>query len=333
MGPLTSVRASSREDPDTVYELTFSLENKPFPMTFAQLLPHGSTIGAFEYIDEEVDRYFESRWPVCLAARGNVSVPCAVASLSEDDLADILLFARVLLWEIPGEQPNPDIPPDQRATRLGYRRQFLHSQMLDIVGNRRHRNVAYFSETELGDPIGPGVITLDLPFSDTQPNELVWSPILRMENRRDRDLDMPRILAAIDAIKRHYNSYTELGDARRLLGAGEVRASIRSAASSVDASLLYLRQANSIAAPPRGLMFDEKVEHALRSAGLPSYTELEPAKARLLLYLYRARNSMHEGDCYYIDLNGQRNVIRGPQDAQPLIDAAGEFVLWVDSLV
>ncbi len=333
LGPLVTLRASTQDDPNTVFELEFAFERKPFPMTFAQLLPHGPSIGAFEYIDAGVDRYFESRWPVCLMVRGNVSGPADFEEMSDDAICNVLLFIRILMWETPGGLSNPDIPPDQRATRLGYRRQFFLSQSRDFVGNRRHAPFDFFSPTEIGEPIGPGVVSLDLQQSDQIPNELVWSPTLSFPSRTNRDADRAHILGTIEALKRHYNSYNELGDATRLLEIEEFKSAIRAAASAVDAAILHLRQVHDIADPPRSLQFDEKIEHALAGARLPSYRALEPDRLQCLLYLYRARNSMHEGDCYYSRRDGTLVAIWGQEQARPLVNAAEAFVLWLDSLV
>lgn len=68
-------------------------------------------------------------------------------------------------------------------------------------------------------------------------------------------------------------------------------------------------------------------------AGKPSFKNLNPDACEKLLYLYRARNSMHEGDCYYNDLAGKSVHITNSDQVGDLVSAAEEFTLWVDSLV
>ena len=69
---------------------------------------------------------------------------------------------------------------------------------------------------------------------------------------------------------------------------------------------------------PRPAFFDWRL-------GLPDSLEL-------ILYAYRARNSSHEGDCYYKDRAGNTIQIKRVEQVEPLVDAVNRFVLWIDSI-
>ena len=331
IGARGALKIASFKRPDIVFYLKFEYANKPFEMDFAQVRPQRLSSGAYEYNDPDIEAYFSKRWPTCLKISGTVQFPDK--TMPDDVCRDQLLFLRRLLWEVPSAAPNPDIPPDQRATVLGYRREFFHWQFFDFMGKRRPSNQAGFVSTELGEPIGPGLAC----FPDLQGferiNELVWSPILPFPNRSTFDQDKLAVIQAVNALQKQYNSYSELGDAQRHLKQVELKAAVRSAASAVDACIRHLQDAWGVSNPPPHLPFDEKIEHILRSVNKPSYQTIESDYSKKLLYLYRARNSMHEGGCYYDRDDGQRIQIRTTSQVEQFIDAVESFVLWVDSVV
>jgi hypothetical protein len=302
-------------------------------MAFAQLVPQRPSIGAHQFVDHEVDSYFSQRWPTCLGAKGTVHLRDGQTDLPGNVRRETLYFLRRFLWELPGGIPSPEIPSDQRATTLGYRREFVHSQTFDILGSRRPSSIATFAASELGEPIGPGVATILEAWTPELVNELVWSPVLHFQNRSTIEHDKSAIQAALEALRRHYNSYSELRDARRHLERSELKAAVRSAASAVDACLLHIRQASGVLKPPNGLPYDQKIEHVLRSVGRPSYQTLEHAHSKQLLYLYRARNSMHEGDCFYMQDDGTRIQVREAAQVLQFVESAEAFILWADSTV
>ena len=164
-------------------------------------------------------------------------------------------------------------------------------------------------------------------------NELVWSSILLVPNQSTFAADKKAIQNAIQSLQRHYNSHTELIDARRHLDQSEVKAAVRAAASAVEACLLHLCQRLGVQKPKEKKPFNQTVESVLRLTGRPSYSAVEPQHLKQLLYLYRARNSMHEGDCYFKADDGKVIFIRDVVQAKPLVDSAEAFVLWADATV
>ena len=331
LGVIGRLKAASSEQPEINFDLTLECIGKPFDMAFAQLRPQRQSIGAYQYVDLDVDAYFSKRWPICLKASGTVRFPLQGAP---DNLRrEQLLFLRRLLWEHPNAVPNPAIPSDQRATIWGYRREFFNSQLFDILGTRRPSDQATFVPTEIAEPIGPGVA--DFPELDALKgiNELVWSQILPFAHRSTFDNDKTAIRQALTALQKQYNSYSELDDSRRHLQRKELKASVRSAASAVDAYLRHLQDTWAVKSPPGHLPFDEKIEHVLRTVNKPSYKAIEPNHSRQLLYLYRARNTMHEGDCFYNREDGQRVRVIDPSQVEGFIVAVESFVLWADSVV
>lgn len=332
LGKAWSIKASSVERPELLLSLTFEHVPKPFDMAFAQLIPKRPTIGASQVVDTELDSYFLQRWPTCLSAKGVVHLPVGQSDLTSDARCETLYFIRRLLWELPGGIPNPAIPIDQRASMLGYRREFTHFQLFDILGIRRPCDMATFATSEIGEPIGPGVATI-LEWQLDVVNELVWSPILPFSDRSTVEHDKEAIRSALWALTRHYNSYSELRDARRHLERSEIKGAVRSAASALDAWLLHIRQALDLPSPPAWLPYDQKIEHVLALAGRSSYQELEPIHSKRLLYLYRARSSMHEGDCVYVQDDGVTVRVREIAQALQFVESAEAFVLWADSYV
>lgn len=333
LGKSWSIKASSVLRPELPLLLTFEHVKKPFEMAFAQFKPQPPSVGAHQFVDHEVDSYFSQRWPTCLGAKGTVHLPDWQTDLPENVRRETLYFLRRLLWELPGGISGPEIPSDQRATTLGYRREFAHSRAFDILGSRRPSSIATFAASELGEPVGPGVATILEAWTPEVVNELIWSPILPFPNRSNVEHDESAIQAALAALKWHYNSYSEFRDARRHLEHSELKAAVRSAASAVDACLLHIRQASGVAEPPNFLPYDQKIEHVLKSAGRPSCQALEHVHSKQLLYLYRTRNSMHEGDCFYMQDDGTRIQVREAAQVLQFVESAEAFILWADSTV
>jgi hypothetical protein len=54
--------------------------------------------------------------------------------------------------------------------------------------------------------------------------------------------------------------------------------------------------------------FDVKIERVLREAGRPSYRAVDREASISLLKLDRARNSMHDADCFYDSMKTQSRV-------------------------
>jgi hypothetical protein len=322
---------SPDQRPDIRYEGEISFERKSFELAFARLTPSRPSIGAYQYIDPDVDAFMERRWPFCLVLRGTVELP-------EDDLPNqlrrlLLAFPRKVVWEPPAGELRWALPDDQRSTQLGYRRQFFHQQPFDIAGNRWPSPEASFVPTELGDAIGPGVVSLpDLnPFADI--NEMVWSPILPFPRRTTVEEDKVQIDQELAELRLYYNSYEEFFHAERLLAAGEVQCAVWFAASAVDATVRHYLKAWGVPEPQKHLPFEEKVETILASARKPSFRALVPTGSQALGDLYRCRNSMHEGDCFYPGADGTRIEVTSARQVRPWLEVVDNFIGWIDSLV
>jgi hypothetical protein len=324
------IRSSPQQRPDIRFEMSLQIVPKPFEMTFAQLKAEPPSIGASQYVDTYIDRLLTRRWPSCIAAHGIVEVPDQ--SLDDKTREHILTYPRTLLWDFPYSEIQVAIPKDQRALFKGYRREFFNQQIFDISGKRRPSTQATYVPTDQNEPTGPGVVTFREWDVLASINEFVWSPILSFRNRTTFDNDKPAIQRALKAFKKHYNGYSEFFDAERYVEAGDIKAAVRSAASSVDAILRYYIDFWDLSFPPGNLTFDEKIDNVLQRATRPTYSAVNPTGAENLRFLYRCRNSMHEGDCYYKNNNGTRVDVRRIDQVTVWVETVTEFIIWIDSL-
>ena len=64
---------------------------------------------------------------------------------------------------------------------------------------------------------------------------------------------------------------------------------------------------------------------------MPSYATVNSAGLALIGKLYRARNSMHEGDIYFKDVSGNSVKVDLPM-AEDFLAAAEQFALSINSL-
>jgi hypothetical protein len=336
LGNLGSLRASPRQRPDITCDLSLAIVERPFPLTFAQLIPQAPSVGAAQYVDEDEDRYLSRRWPACIRATGSIQLPDDTDAADADLRRNLLLFVRKLLWELPPELHVQAYPPDQRASSVGYRREFLHWQIFDISGVRRPSASGNFVPTDAGEPVGPGVITLDDIGWEERVNELVWSPVLGYPARSSLQADMEEIRKRVTALRKHYNSHNELNDAQVHLTRGELKPAIRLAAPAAEASIKYYAAIWGVSFPIAGTErrpFIKKVDCWLAAAGRPTYSASDPQNAEYLQYLYLSRNAMHEADCYYRRSDKTVINVRTQQHAAPLVAAAFAFVVWLDALV
>ncbi|CAG0989780.1 hypothetical protein ARNL5_03145 [Anaerolineae bacterium] len=320
------VKSSPKQRPELLFSISYEICNKPFEINFAQVTPCCPSIGAHEYIDPYVDIYMERRWPKCIKGKAQIQVSSRDLQDSET-IRNILLFLRLNVSRIHLHKHK-----DQFAGVPGYKREYFANQIFDISGNRRPSSSENYIATPAGDYIGPGLSFIEniSPFENV--NELVWSQIIPFPNKSDSKVDLPFIKEKALAIKKHYNSYNELNDAQRFLLANEIKACVRSAASAVDAILRYYCEIWNISFPTMQIPFDEKIEKILNMANKPSYKTAEPEILLKLLYLYRTRNSMHEGDCYYKDQQGNTVPVRTQKQATEFIDSAEAFTIWIDSI-
>jgi hypothetical protein len=204
--------------------------------------------------------------------------------------------------------------------------------MFDIERHRRPSSREEYVPTDVGEPVGPGVASLPDISAFNNVNELVWSQVLRFPTRTNVSNDLTRIREIGHAVRRHYNSYNELKDAHRHLANGEIKAGIRSAASAIDAILRYYCDLWGVRFPQERIPYDEKIETVLRDAKQASYRTADAENLKKLLYLYRSRNSMHEGDCYYNDDEGNQVRVRSVDQVRGFVSAVEDFVVWIDAL-
>jgi hypothetical protein len=324
---------SPKQHPEIKYRLNIGIEDKPFEINFVQVIPSAPSIGAAQYVDPEVDVYMTRRWPKCLKIEGTIDVLVTSGGLSVEVITQLLTFLRLCLWTSINVTGISNLIQDQYSRTIGYRREYFDKQIFDISGNRRPNSKGCYVPTEVGELIGPGLASLiDLdPFDNF--NELVWSSIIPFPNRSSLAADLPRIREISAAIRKHYNSYNELADANHHLSDSDLKGAVRSAASAIDAILRYYCELWNVSFPKTNKSFDEKIEDVLLSARKPSYRVMDPNNLQNILYLYRCRNSMHEGDCYYNNDSEQRIVVRSKIQVQDFISAVENFIIWIDSLV
>src|SRR5437764_13496523 len=111
----------------------------------------------------------------------------------------------------------------------------------------------------------------------------------------------------------------------------DVKGCIRSAASAVDASLRFYCAEWNVRFPTAPSPFDQKIERIRQQAGRPSYRSVDAAGLRDLLHLYRARNAIHEGDCFYKDDQLGTDIYCDLSHASRFFTAAQAFAYWIDS--
>lgn len=320
--------------PDILIEVKYCICDKPFEINFADLIGQRPSIGAFQYIDPVIDKFMSKRWPKCI--KGEAKITSTSSDLEENGiLKQILIDLRYLIWDIKARPECPKIIQeniDQIATTKGYRRQYFARQLFDCDGNRVPSSKEKYFPSNVGDYTGPGVASiLDInPFKNI--NEFAWSSIIPFPNGINATKDDPIIKNKVEATRTHRNSYDELEASINYFKKGDIKASIRFAASSVDAILRYYCVAWEIKFPKGNQPFDEKIEILLFNASKPSYKKADQENLIRLSVLYRARNSMHEGDCYYRNESGAIVYITNTSQVDDLIRAAECFTLWIDAL-
>ena len=297
---------------------------KPFDISFASISGQNPSVGAHQYVDLQ-DHYADLRWPTCVLA--NVSID------TTDDLTlievrnDFLLSIRELLYSKLADNPL-FVADDHISKRPCYRRSYVAASNLDIFRARRPHPSEHYHPTAPGEFHGPGLICLDCKM------DLVWSQIIPFPSVTDIATDLPRLREIVQDMRLHFNSYNELIDAHthldRAKTSGEIadiKAAIRSAASGVDPLLRFHCKLHSVSFPSRSLPFDQKIEDILARTGMPSDKAVSPQGMDCLAKLYRARNSMHEGDRYFND-GGVRLTV-DYHLAEQFVEAAEQFAIWL----
>jgi len=311
--------------------------------------PDYPSIGAVQFVDP----YGEKRWPSYVVLDAALTIQAEVLTL--EATIDILQYLRGIVgWGWINKPPLISLI-GQTVSVPGYRWGYI-SPSLDFVGNPVPNPAGAYSYADLGEAIGPGFTTVEninafhrfdgTPNSDADPlsqirkyfesswklhTALVWSQAFSIQNRTSAATDRVRINKRVQEIRRHWNSYNELKDARDHARRYDVKGAIRSAAAAVDASLRFYCAEWGVQLPSNQLPFDEKIERVLTAARRPSYRAANPGGATEILHLYRARNAQHEGDLYYKDTNTGAEVRPDISKANDLVDEAQKFVLWLDS--
>jgi hypothetical protein len=160
---------------------------------------------------------------------------------------------------------------------------------------------------------------------------IVWSQAFSFQNRTNAEADDVLIRKLSHHIKLHYNSKDELTRAEQYLRQRDVKACIRSAAAAVDAALRFYCAKWKVTFPTDRIPFDQKIGYILHNASRPPYNVAGPLGLRDLLYLYRARNAIHEGDCFYKDDQLGTDIYCDVSHAGRFFAAAQAFAFWMDS--
>jgi hypothetical protein len=317
-----SVRFSSGEILEI--SLNIEIEGGPCALTFAQPWPQAPSIGAYQFVDP----YADTRWParVILKSRGETSQP---ASMSVAFTHEFLSGVRNILMD--AFRNLEPFRTDQRLQTVGYRRVY-YTHYLDAAGNPAPSGQWHLFPAEPLEPIGPGFVLVGGP-KDRNHHSLVWSQAISFPGRSSLAVDEPQVRRRVQEIKRHWNSHQELADAERHAKRRDAKASVRSGAAAVEAAVKFYCTLWGLEFPcGPTTTFDEKIESVLGLAGRPSYRAISPNSSKSLLKLYRARSSMHEGDCYYNDPDTGERVDVKHSEACRLVEEAKRFVLWLDSL-
>jgi hypothetical protein len=220
---------------------------------------------------------------------------------------------------------------DQISKRIGYRRSYYAQQWFDISGIRRPDPSEYYHPTGVGELLGPGVISAPL---GNRTMEMVWSQVIPFPNVTNIAADLPRLKEIIFDMRKHYNGYDEFRAAYKHLAAQQeqqdMKAAVRAAASGIDAILGFYCGLHSTKFPKARVPFDDKIEQILQATGMPSYKAITPLEMDCIRNLYKARNTMHEGDCYTTDANGALIPVDVAQ-ARKFIEAAERLAIWLDA--
>ena len=294
--------------------------------------PTGPTPGAVQGID----RYSKLRWP------SHIAMQMTYADLSSrprslDEAVSHLHLMRHFLWEALQVVHDPPQISDQILRNEGYRLGGFTSY-IDLYMHPLPISSESYVFADVGQPVGPGWVVLngfDIRSKEHQYSSLacVWSQAFSLDGRITPVSDLDRIRDRVRNLRRHHNSQYELSCAEEQLERHDARAATRSSAAAAEACIRYYAEEWGIQYPSqRHLSFIDRIEQVLSSAHRPSYSQFFPKEAVTLLCLYRARSSMHEGDCSYIAPDTGARLEVYLNDARRFYEVARSFVLWMDSL-
>ena len=320
------------EFPDNDFSLNIEIRVKGLknPPAFSEPWPTNPSIGAHQFVDP----YYKERWPTYLYMTAQLDDPNHETSIERGRY--LLHALKQVCWSSFLSMPDLASQTDQRIANTGYR-WFYMSPVCDMNRNPLPDPDGMYISTSPDSPIGPGFATLtDYQTTWTGGSfhelNLVWSQAISLQGATESTTDASKINEKALKFKRHLNSYDELRDAKNYSDKNDVKGVIRSSASAVDAALRYYCDDWGIDFPRGNMPYDEKIKSILDKANRPQYYDLNNVESVNLLHLYRARNSMHEGECYYKDKDTNEKVIPRIQEAKIFMESAERFVLWVDSL-
>ena len=324
-------QTSPKERPDIAFQVECRLVPAPFSTVNLEEDPRRRprmSIGPYQGIDQNLEKWNLQKWPMCVHI--SASITCSGSLRDNDTLVNSLFHMRTLLDYFKSEELADELR-DQLTTVRGYQRTYVASQMYDFEGKRRPSHSVKYTLAEAGSFAGPGMATVDVSYP--QPNELGWGRVIPFAMATAVDTDLQEIQTREQEVRLHSNSNEELVTAAKHLEVDDVKGCIRSAAAAVESRLRYSCKVWGVALPKGQLQFDQRIDQALASASKPAYRAIDPDGLERVLYLYRARNSMHEGDCFYKDSSGVQREVRRKEQARPLYDAALAFCVWLDSIV
>jgi hypothetical protein len=298
----------------------------------------------------------ERRWPSYVLFEATLVLPDK--DYTPDFALDICQCLRGIVgWYLMKEAPLSAVP-DQRVTTPGYRWGYVSPGRGDFVGNPTPTPFGSYCYADPGEGVGPGFVVLEnrhfmppvpppAPPTPGDPKSvmewvgavqaqtgmsLVWSQAIPLADRKTAADDEVRIEQLVQRIRTYWNSHDEIRDAEGHLARGDIKASVRSTAASLDAAARFFSREWGVAFGGGNQPFNGKLDQMLSAAGHPTYSGVDPAGWEAIGRLYRARNSQHEGDVYYKDDATHRMVRVDAPMMQIFLMEATEFLAWIDSL-
>ncbi len=316
------------ELPDLQFDIEYLLIKKPFEINFTYEVSRPCA-GALEYINPKMSEFLTKKWPYCIV--GDYSIIMDKKYDNFNFYKRCLHLMRNRLWSIKDEIIKMKIDMSKHLIKKqGYRREYMINQMIDMDRNRIPSDSLWMREANIDDFIGPGLTSIhhicqvsrDPEFKNFFENfEFIWGEYFKKPEHRTIVTDEEN-KKNYRTMMFHFNSFDELENAKKDLKAGNIKNCIRNLAASLEPLLKFCCFLWDVKYPTeKGVQFDEKIEAILRSAGKPSYREYDDENMQMLLFLYRARSSMHEGNCYYNDQYGNRIEIRTSIQGKAFLDS------------
>ncbi len=296
---------------------------------FAQPWAEGPSIGAYEVLDP----YRNVRWPSYILLEANINLTDVYGDITPDLVDEIIIRLQEFLWGSFDSMPILNTRTDERANCPNCKRVY-HIENSDATGNPFKSSACNYYEHYDAVPNGPGLIHIpSIPRTANIPPQIarVWSQSIKFSNKADIKDDI-KIKNKVKRIKTHWNAHRELSDAKKYLSCHDIKGTIRSSSSAIEAALkFYCNEWNIKWPSQQGMQFDERIDCILKSGGRTLYSSIDSKASVKLLHLYRARSSMHEGDCYYNDNNTNSDINVNIAIAEDFFNTASEFIIWLDA--